>query len=316
MALLVTAATASAANRRIALVRAPPDLERSVDLALYPWDITVVTIDDAPPDTSAPSAAAAAQSIAHRYDADAIAWLVPGGAGAAPTLWFFDTTSLSVQSHPLPVLPSDDPAELAAVALTLKTLVRSTAWEQRLPTVTGESRGASTWETRLELEAMARVPWSGATAEARAGIWASEWRGTPQLRLGAALGASAGLGMTFDGSASHGTLHDVDARAAVAARVGLVPHVELEPRVGASAHFEHARVTTVDAGSATVTRVNPSLDLGLFLDWEVARSFTWVFGVEALYSLRYQRWLVGSDVVFAPSPVWIQAGSSIAWSFW
>jgi hypothetical protein len=322
VAIASTTARARAATRRIALVRAEPELQRSVDLALYPWDIKVVAIEETPPDGAAPNAAADAQAIAERNDADAIAWLVPASPGTpngVPTLWFFDTASHTVQSHPLPALPSDDPAELAAVALTLKTLVRSAAWEQREDHPTPDAAtppAKAAWETRAELEAMGRVPTSGADAEPRLGLWASEWRGTPRLKWGAALGASAGLGMTFDGAGSHGTLHDVDVRAAIGARIGLGRHFDLEPRVGASAHFEHAQVTLAGAPSAdTLSRVNPSADLGLFLDWRVTQGLAWSVGVEALDSLRYQRWLVGSNVVFAPSPLWIQAGSSLAWSF-
>jgi hypothetical protein len=316
-ALLTSATAASAAARRIALIHAQPELRRSVDLALYPWDINVVTVDEEPPDGISPGAATAAEAIAERNDADAVAWIVPGGAPAAPLLWFFDTTSGALQSRALPALASDDPAELAAVALTLKTLVRSTPWEQRLATVTAPL--TSTWETRLELEAMARIPTSGADAEPRLGLWASEWRGTSgssRLRWGAGLGASAGLGMRFDGATSRGTLEDFDLRADLRARILLGSHLELEPRVGASAHVERAEVTVATpATSETLWRVNPSLDLGLFLGWQLTRSLAWSIGVEGLDSLRYQRWLAGSEVAFAPSPLWIQAGSSLAWSF-
>jgi hypothetical protein len=314
-AILASAAPALAAARRIALVHAKPELARSVDLALYPWDIKIVTVEDEPPDGVAPGAATAARAIAERNDADAIAWIVPAGAPAVPLLWFFDTTSGTIQSRPLPALPSDGPAELAAVALTLKTLVRSTPWEQRLAAVTPEPL-ASAWETRLELEAMARIPTSGADAEPRLGLWVSEWRGTSRLTWGAALGASAGPGMTFDGATSHGTLHDLDLRANLRARILLGGHLELEPRLGASAHVERADVTvTTPATSEALSRVDPSVDVGLFLDWQITRSIAWAIGVEGLASLRYQRWLAGSEVVFAPSPFWVQAGSSVAWSF-
>jgi hypothetical protein len=318
MAGMTATAPANAAARRIALIRAEPELRRSVDLALYPWDIEVVAIEETPPDGAAPGAAADAQAIAQRSDADAIAWLVPASAATpngVPTLWFFDTASRTVQSHPLPALPSDDPAELAAVALTLKTLVRSAAWEQRDEPAPAPPSNAA-WETRLAIDGMGRIPTSGANVEPRLGLWASEWRGTPRLEWGASLGASAGLGMTFDGPSSHGTLHDVDVRAAIGARVRLAGHFDLEPRIGASAHVEHAQVTVAGSpGVDTLSRVNPSVDLGLFLAFRVTPRFTWSLGVEALDSLRYQRWLVGSDVVFAPSPAWIQVGSSLAWSF-
>jgi hypothetical protein len=305
---------ARAAARRIALVHEGPGLTRSVELALYPWDVTVLEIGDAPPDATAADAASSADVIARRHDADAIAWIAHEQGGA--TLWFYDATTHALHSHPLPPLPPDDAAGLAAVALSLKTLVRTTPWEARLPTVPREPPG-SRWETELSAEALARVPLSGASAEPRFGLWAYEWYGTSRWMWGAALGASAGLGMTADdGHGGRATLQDVDVRAALAAKVRLAPRLFLEPRVGLSAHVERAEVSEASAAAtSTDTRVNPSLDVGLALGWALARGLVWSLGIELLDSLRYQRWLLGSDVVFGPSPWWLQAGTSLAWSF-
>ena len=80
--------------------------------------------------------------------------------------------------------------------------------------------------------------------------------------------------------------------------------------------MERSEVTTPGSpATETLTRVNPSVDAGLFVGWQPVSGFLWALGIEALDSLRYQRWLVGTSVVFAPSPVWIQAGSSASWSF-
>ena len=305
---------ARAAARRIALVREGPGLTRSVELALYPWDVTVLEISDAAPDATSADAAASADVIARRHAADAIAWIAHEQGGA--TLWFYDATTRALHSHPLPSLPPDDAAGLAAVALTLKTLVRTTPWEARLPTVPREPPG-SRWETELSAEALARVPLSGASAEPRFGLWVHEWFGTSRWMWGAALGASAGLGMTADdGHGGRATLQDEDLRGALAARVRIAPRLSLEPRVGMSAHIERAEVSEASpAATSTDTRVNPSIDVGLILGWAVARGLVWSLGVELLDSLRYQRWLLGTEVVFGPSPLWIQAGTSLGWSF-
>ena len=317
-ALLAAAASpARAATRRIALVRADRDLARSVDLALYPWDITVVDVDEPPPDTTGPSPRASARLLAKRHGADAVAWIERGAD--VTTLWFFDPADDSLHSRRLPVAPGsspDDPAELAAIALTLKTFVRAAPWESRIPTVRRERRGAA-WESRVDLDLLGRAPTSGTSGEPRLGVWASVWYGTQRLMWGAALGTSAGLGMTFENANATGTLQDIDARGGLRARVGLGARFFLEPKVGASAHVERAQITTTTALSSgqSYTRVDPSLDLGLSLGWRVTDAFSWSIGIEALESLRYQRWLEGATVVFDPSPLWIQAGSSIAWSF-
>jgi hypothetical protein len=134
--------------------------------------------------------------------------------------------------------------------------------------------------------------------------------------VGAALGASAGVGMTFDDGGSHGDLQDIDVRASLRGRLSLGRRFILQPRVGGSAHVERATVSeATPAVSQTFTRVDPTIDLGLSLGWQVTDRFAWSIGAEALAFLRYQRWLEGDTVVFAPSPVWIQAGTSIAWSF-
>jgi hypothetical protein len=313
LTLLLSSSTAFAAARRIALVHAEPELTRSVDLALYPWDIDVVVIDDTPPDATAPDAARFAQDIAARHKADAIAWIVRSRDSA--TLWFYDGTTHSLHSHPLPTGAQEDAAQFAAVALTLKTFVRGAPWEAHLPIVRRESSEAS-WETQVEIDALGRAPLGGVNGEPRFGIWAIEWYGRPAVSAGLALGASAGLGMTFDNAAARGSVQDVDVRGDARVRIRLARSFTLEPRVGASAHVERAQLTaTAPAQSSTLTRVNPSLDGGLFFAWQATDAFSWSIGAEVLGSLRYQRWLVGQDAVFSPSPVWIQAGSAIAWRF-
>ena len=158
--LAASARPARAAARRIVLMHADADLTRSVDFALYPWDIAVVEVDEPLPDATAPDAVASARSIAKRHSADAIAWIQRTDESA--TLWFFDASDSSLHSHPLP-LSRQDAAQLAAVALTLKTLVRATPWESRIPTVVHEHKGTG-WESHLELDVLARVPVSGPTA--------------------------------------------------------------------------------------------------------------------------------------------------------
>jgi hypothetical protein len=308
------ASSAGAAARRIALVHAGAELTRSVSLALYPWDIGVVEIDDPAPDAGAADAIDAARAIARRHDADAIAWIERTDETA--TLWFFDATDGSLHSHPLPASRStEDPAELAAIALTLKTLVRATPWESRIPTVVREHKTAG-WESHLELDVLARAPVSGASAEPRLGLWVSEWYGTSRWMLGAALGTSAGLGMTSDGATSHSSLQDIDVRGSLRARLRLGRRFILEPKLGATAHVERASVTTtVPSDTQTFTRVDPSLDAGMDIGWMVTQSFAWSIGAEVLGLVSYQRWLEASQIVFAPSPVWIQGGTSIAWSF-
>ncbi|MGO8993040.1 MAG: hypothetical protein ACLQVI_06915 [Polyangiaceae bacterium] len=311
--LAASARPARAAARRIVLMHADADLTRSVDLALYPWDIAVVEVDEPLPDATAPDAVASARSIAKRHSADAIAWIERTDESA--TLWFFDASDSSLHSHPLPLSPQQDAAQLAAVALTLKTLVRATPWESRIPTVVHEHKGTG-WESHLELDVLARVPVSGANGEPRLGLWVSEWYGTSRWMVGAALGTSAGLGMTSDDASSHSSLQDIDVRGAIRARLRLARHFILEPKLGASAHIERADVTTTTpADTQSFTRVDPSLDAGLSIGWLVTESFVWSIGVEALESLTYQRWLEGQEVVFAPSALWIQGGSSISWSF-
>jgi hypothetical protein len=311
-----TAGTARAAAKRIALIHADRELSRSVELALYPWDIAVIEIREPPPDSSDPNPRAAAKALAVRYRADAVAWIERSSEAAV--LWFFDSADGSLRSRPLPAATAtaeDDPAQLAAVALTLKTLVRAAPWESRIPTVAREQTTAG-WAPRLELDALGRTATSGTSGEPRIGVWVSAWYGTPKLAWGAALGTSAGLGMTFDGAAGDGTLQDIDVRAALRAHARFGRDFFVEPSLGAAAHVERAEISTkTPVTTQTYTRVDPSLDAGLSLGWQVTPSFAWSIGVEALGFLRYQRWLAGSEVVFDPSPLWLEWGSSIGWTF-
>jgi hypothetical protein len=309
--LLATPRAAHAAARRIALIHAEAELTRSVDLALYPWDIAVIVVAEPLPDPIDP--AAAARAIAKRHEADAVVWVER--SSDATKLWFFDATEGALHSRTLPPSPREDPAFLAAVALTLKTFVRATPWESRLPTVVRERKGSG-WETRLALDALGRAPLGGTSGEPRLGLWISEWYGTSSTMIGAALGASAGLGMTFENATAHGSFQDIDLRSALRARLLPIRHFVVEPSLGLSAHIERAEIATASpATSTTFTRVDPSIDFGLGIGWQASETFTWSVGIEALQAIRYQRWLEGDAVVFAPASLWIQGGTSIAWSF-
>jgi hypothetical protein len=104
LALALTASSARAAARRIALIHASAELTRSVSLALYPWDIGVVEIDEPTPDANAPDALDSARVLARHHDADAIAWIERTDESA--TLWFFDATDRSLHSQSWPPSPS------------------------------------------------------------------------------------------------------------------------------------------------------------------------------------------------------------------
>ncbi len=312
---LTHAGTALADPRRLAVLGAGPSLRRSVDVALDPWDVEVILFDEAPPDPSAPDFTTRATDFARAHGVDAIAWFRLGDDES--TLWLFDAASRVLEQRTLGAAALADSARDASMALSLKTLLRSRAW--RAPPVgadaeAGRETTSAERTTRLDVALAVRGPVSGSPAEPRLEVGATTWLGHAPA-WGAGLAVAIGPGVTLAEESASGTRVDAALRASLRARVAVVGPLAIEPRVGASLHVEETRLSLRDGTTDAETRVDPSLDAGLALVWSLSRRLDAAVGVEALYGLRYQRWLTFDRVIFAPSPLALQSAAALAWSF-
>jgi hypothetical protein len=319
-------ALAHADPRRLAVLGGGASLKRSVDVALDPWDVDVVLLDDAPPDALAADAVARAASIAERHRVDAVAWF--RRTDDETVLWLFDARTHTIQQRTLGAAALAESARDASLALSLKTLIRaSVAPPAPLADARREakSEGAATGPTtdastptqapalRLEGGLALRAPLHGSPAEPRIEVGVTRWL-SPSWGLGLAVGV--GPGVTFDGADASGSRTDAELRASIRARAFAVGALAFEPRLGASLHAEEMRATRREAPTTrSDKRLNASLEAGLALVWRAVERLDVSLGVEARYALRYPRFLVGERVVFAPSPVALQPSASVAWSF-
>jgi hypothetical protein len=130
MALVLLSGLARAAHRKVALVNANDVLERQVRIALSPWDLDVERLEWAAFSAGMPSAAREARRVAEARKVDAVVWIsdAPRTADSPASehaLWIYDAAEDQIVSRPLPQGVPQDAASAASVALTLKTLMRS-----------------------------------------------------------------------------------------------------------------------------------------------------------------------------------------------
>src|SRR5687768_10143644 len=123
LAVLGFAMTAWADPRRVAVLRADHELLRAVSLALSPWGIETIGSDAALPKSSQPEAVQAASRLARQLRVEAIVWITSMEDGSL--LWVFDLRTGDVTARVLPETPPFDGAAAAAVALSVKTVLRS-----------------------------------------------------------------------------------------------------------------------------------------------------------------------------------------------
>jgi hypothetical protein len=297
--LVLIASDALAARSRVALVRPDANLQRSVVVALSPWDIEVVTSNATPPGSALPEAERNAEAIARDLHADAVAWISEGESGAV--LWMYDVATNHVASRVLGDRPPFDDTTSAAVALSLKTLLRSS-------TVAPEPErfGASAPEPppavfRIEGEAGARfLPHD--VSELRGALGFAVWPSSLAEHLGFGLMASIGPGVRVDTSAFSGHFSDFSLSPSLRTRFGS-GRFAIEPALGASMHL------TALNGNALLTaeplsahRVDASLDAAVAFD---VRFGAVMLGarVGVAYILHYQRYLVGDDLVLSVAPL-------------
>ena len=111
--------------RRVVLVSPGAELEQAARAALEPWSVQLTVVAGPSPGATAPFANEAARAIAEANHAGAVVWVSQHDAGYA--LWVFDLASHRVTERALGTGPPFDEATAAAVALSVKTLLRHSA---------------------------------------------------------------------------------------------------------------------------------------------------------------------------------------------
>lgn len=296
----------------------------AISHALSPWGLRVflVTVSDVG-SSDMPRAASQARDIASKAPAEALVWITTiAGGNASDSLWIYDAATQAIVVRPLGASPPIDPATAASIALSVKTLLRSTTvapiHEQTappppprppeiapapIPTPKGPApplRAAQ--RLRLEAAVGIRVLPGVARVEPRPSMAMSYWPSFLSGRFGLAVGAALGPGISVDENAFTGTYTDTALTAALRFRIP-VSAFEIELAGGTSAHF-----TRIDGnfGAPNVhtgaSRVNPAVDGSATFLFRASGRVDIGAVVGVSYFLKYQSYFASSQPVFALSP--------------
>jgi hypothetical protein len=303
--LTVAISSTALATERIGLINPTPPFREALAATLSAWDVQLVDVTADLPAVTMPRAATDARALAGKENVVAIVWIADADG---KSLWLYDTRTEQIASRS--VLGSlDDEADLAALALTVKTLLRSTTLAP-----VSEQLGATSpppppvvlpAEFRLELDGGIRVNAPNASRIGpRVGLGFAWWPRALKQRLGLALRVEEGLGFSVAQSEFHGRLGDHAASAAVRSALPLFGRFALEPAFGATAHLTTLDGAPIDERTASdVSRVDPSLDLSLALKAMLGRDFD--VGLRATGSLwtRWQRYGLDEGKSFEMPPL-------------
>jgi len=324
-ALVLCSASAHAAGRRVALLHGDPELQRALALALAAWDVETLPLDVRLSEESQVEASVGAAELARSLHLEAIVWVSPTFDGSRLTVFDAHTGELTARS--LPERPPFASTTAASLALTVKTVLRPSV---ELPTepppspspsppvvpqqpakseatvASPSARSARVWvRTSLGAEWLARQE-----VQARWALATTLWLG-PRRRLGAALRVSGGVGVDVDTPELSGRYRDLafglggewrwlDA-GAVSSAFGL----------GAGLRAATLGGTLSDGSPVAVTRYNASLDTDFRLDLHVTRGVFVGLDLSGCFFLRYQRFLMLGQPVFAPFRFSPSAGVSL-----
>ncbi len=318
--------TACAEERRVAVINGDPVLVDAISHALSPWGLRVflVTVSDVA-STDMPRAASQARDIAYKAPAEALVWITTvAGGSASDSLWIYDAATQAIVVRPLGASPPIDTAAAASIALSVKTLLRSTTVapirEQTAPPPRPPELPASpapapdaaprssapparvVQRLRLEAAVGARVLAGAARVEPRPSLALSYWPAFLSGRFGLALGAALGPGVSVDENAFTGTYTDTALTAALRFRIP-VSAFELELAGGSSAHFTRIDGNFGAANAHTgASRMNPAVDASATFLFRASARVDVGIVAGGSYFLKYQSYFAASQPVFALSP--------------
>jgi hypothetical protein len=302
-AVLFCVANARGAGKpRIAVLQPDDELLRAISIALSPWSVDTTSSDLAVPGSSQPAAVQTASRLAEQLGVDALVWLTPTEQGSL--LWVFDNRG-DVTTRALPQAPPFDSAAAAAVALSVKTILRSSVvapQDERSEAPASSERAEHTaameigtgvrWLDERELEF--RI-------ELAAVLWLQKAR-----RVGTSLELSWGPGVQIDDSSYRGRYREFAAGAKARARVLDFKRLSVIVSLGAAARWatlEGTANASAGPSASSVKRLNASIDLQTSLNLRLTKSTYLGASLAASYLPAYQRYLVEGRPIFSPWPV-------------
>jgi hypothetical protein len=319
---LVTSA-AEAREGRVVVIDVDPRVADALVVALSPWSLTVVRFRGPTPTVDFDAASARARAIAAEQHAGAIVWIAPPRPpDEQATLWVYDAETLQLAVRPLSASEPFDDAAAAAVALSVKTVLRASPLSApeppteasrpaqpeapspapSPPTASPPASPSTAW--RVETILAARAPTgANAVAEPRAALGASVWPTSFHGHGGIGLAIQAGPGVSVEtGAGFHGELREFSVEAT--ARVRAQAHwfaLELE---GGPGLFLTSLSGQVQGANLSALRLDPSLSLGGTFDINPSPRVSLGLLVDGSALLRFQRyWLDGAPLLSGPAVI-------------
>jgi hypothetical protein len=313
---------------RVVMVSAPAGLEDALETALAGWPIQV-TSASGDPGATMPAAGEKAKAIGHAEAAGAVIWTASDGSGQA--VWVLDVESGRVTSRALARPPPWDEPTAAAVALTIKTLLRHSrvvpvlerygVEEARAalraeapPTARPAPRRERAFSVRLATLAGARVrPSEAGDVELRLGAGVELAPALLGGRAAAALRIRSGTGVGLNEPDFVGRYTDLTTSLGAAARILAWRRLALVPSAGASLHFTSIDGSIRSQGArGSAARINPSVDGSLAIELQVGELLRVSVTGELSYALRRQVYLVGGDPVLTLPRLESEIGAALS----
>ena len=319
--------TAEARDGRVVVIDVDPRVADALVVALSPWSLTVVRASGPAPAPDLDAASAQARAIAADQHAGAIVWIAPPRPPETEaTLWVYDAQTLQLAARPLTVPEPYDDAGAAAVALSVKTVLRasplaapetppappaSVSPPPQPPPAAPEPAPPATPRTwRLETIVGVRAP-TGASAdvEPRAALGASVWPATFGRHLGFGLALQAGPGVSVGTAAFQGELREasLEATARLRAQGGRWFAFELEGGPGLFLTSLDGQVLPTSAHLHAL-RLDPSLEVGGIADFTPGARVGIGVLVDGSALLRFQRYALDGAPLLSGPPVIVLAG--------
>jgi hypothetical protein len=323
---LVTS-SAEAGEGRVVVIDVDPRVADALVVALSPWSLTVVRSPGPGPNLDFDAASARARVIAAEQHAGAVVWIAPPRPpDEQATLWVYDAATLQLAVRPLSAWEPFDEAGAAAVALSVKTVLRASPLATpeaapaqpevpppRVATPAPHTAPPPSSQPAWRVETMigVRAP-TGARPEIepRAALGASVWPAAFGGHGGVGLGIQAGSGVSIGTPAAfQGELREASLQATgrLRAQGGHWFAVELEGGPGVF-------LTSLDGEALPAgphlhaLRLDPSVDLGVVADVTASARVSIGVLVDGSALLRFQRYaLDGAPLLNGPAVI-VQAG--------
>jgi hypothetical protein len=299
LATLLNVSIAGAGPRRVVVIRPDDELLRAIVIALAPWGLEIVRSDAPTPRSSQPEAVRTALRLAQQLNAEAVVWVTSVDGGSL--LWVFDVPGKDITTRLLEEASPFDSAAAAAVALSVKTVLRESPVAPPEPgsePAPAELRAHGM--SALELGAGARWLAKDAFDFRLELVWLLASR-----NLGVSVELSWGpAGVRIDDRAYSGRYKELAVGGSARVRLIRTEAIASSVSAGVSAHFATlAGTLPLESRESKVERVNASIHLLTKLDVSLSRSTYVGASLGAAYSPTYQRYLVAGRPVFSPSAV-------------